>query len=148
MGNKWQQRFLEMAKLVSTWSKDPSTKVGAVIVDHEHRVVSVGFNGFARGVEDRPERLNDREVKYKMVVHAESNALLFAQRNLNGCTLYVWPFMPCAACAAKIIQTGITDVVAPPASVEQMERWSKDFELTRQMFQEANIGLTIYGEAP
>jgi dCMP deaminase len=144
MGNKWHQRFLEMAKLVATWSKDPSTKVGAVIVDPDNRIISVGFNGFARGVDDTHVRLNDRETKYKMVVHAESNALLFAQRSLKDCTLFVWPFMPCATCAAKVIQTGIKHVVAPAASKELQERWGKDMELTKQMFIEAGVSLTIY----
>ena len=100
---KWDIRFLDMAQLVSTWSKDPSTKVGAVIVDPNNRVVSVGYNGFAKGVSD-DNRLDNRETKYKMIVHAECNALIFAQRPLTECAIYTYPFMPCPKCASMIIQ--------------------------------------------
>jgi dCMP deaminase len=139
MSEKWDKRFLGLAQHVSAWSKDPSTKVGAVVVDQHHRVISLGFNGFARGVVDSEERLNDRETKYKMVVHAESNALLFAKMDMWDATIYVWPFMPCAACAAKIIQAGIKRVVAPEASPELKERWGTDMKLTEQMFKEVGI---------
>ncbi|NCA14162.1 MAG: hypothetical protein EBS89_08535, partial [Proteobacteria bacterium] len=80
MPSDWDRWFLGLAHYVSTASKDPSTKVGAVIVDAERRVVSVGYNGLPRGVEDSEERLHNREVKYKMIIHAERNAILFAQR--------------------------------------------------------------------
>ena len=139
----WDSRFIELAKHISTWSKDPSTQVGAVIVDKDHRIVSLGFNGFARGVLDEPDRYADRETKYKMVVHAESNALIFARQDLRGTALYVWPFMPCASCAAKVIQAGICQVVAPPTPPELAERWAKDLELTRVMFHEAGVQLRI-----
>ena len=79
---KWDLRFLEMARNAASWSKDPSTKVGAIIVDDDKRVISVGYNGFPKGVRD-DERLDDRQEKYKIIVHAERNALLFMQ-NLNG----------------------------------------------------------------
>ena len=91
---KWDQRFLELAKLVSTWSKDPSTKVGAVIA-HDRKIISVGYNGFPEGVLDTAERYYDRETKYKYMVHAERNALLFANTSVKGMTLYTYPFMPC-----------------------------------------------------
>lgn len=122
----WDRRFIEMAKLVASWSKDPSTQTGAVIVDPRRRVVSVGYNGFARGVEDTPERYADRETKYKLIVHCERNALLFAGRDLKGCTLYTWPFMSCATCAAVVIQSGITRCVAPPIPEHLRERWEVD----------------------
>ena len=80
-GEKWDLRFMEMARLVSTWSKDPSTQTGAVLVDTEKRIISVGYNGFAAGVEDSNERYDDRPTKYKMVVHCEVNAVLFADRD-------------------------------------------------------------------
>ena len=69
--NKWQRRFFDLARLVATWSKDPSSQVGAVIVDDKKRIVSVGFNGLPMGVEDTDERLNVRELKYELIVHAE-----------------------------------------------------------------------------
>ena len=136
MNTKWDSRFLDMAQLVASWGKDPSTKCGAVIVDAANRVVSVGYNGFARGVVDNPDRLADRDVKYALTIHAEENAILFAERNLIGCTLYTWPFMPCAGCAGKIIQVGIRRVVSV---VSDNPRWASSFELARQQFAEAGV---------
>lgn len=133
---KWDMRFLEMAKLVSTWSKDPSTQTGAVIVDSKGSIVSLGYNGFARGVEDTPERWNDRDTKYKMVVHCERNAIIFAKKDLTGCTLYTWPFMSCSPCAGMVIQAGIVRVVAPE---NDNPRWQADFELAKQQFAEAKV---------
>ena len=105
MTNKWDRRFFDLAFYIAGWSKDPSTKVGAVVVDPgNRRIVSTGFNGFPLGVEDTEARLENREVKYEMVVHAEQNALLFAGPQAIGCTLYVTPLPPCARCAVIIIQ--------------------------------------------
>jgi dCMP deaminase len=151
--HRWDLRYLEAAKHFAQWSKDPSTKVGAVIVTRQQtysgdlldlrkidmgRIVSVGYNGFARGIKDSDDRLNNRELKYKMVVHGERNAMLYAQRDLTGCTLYTWPFMPCAPCAAMTIQTGIKRVVAPK---NDNPRWVEDFQITRTMFREAMVEL-------
>src|ERR1700686_4396012 len=96
--DKWDRRFLELAKHIASWSKDPSTQTGAVIVDQKRRIVSVGFNGLAQGVEDKPERLHNRDLKYNMFVHCERNAIIFATQSLAGCTIYVWPFMSCGEC--------------------------------------------------
>jgi dCMP deaminase len=137
---KWDARYLELAEHVSQWSKDPSTKVGAVLVNRSNYVVSLGYNGLPRGVEDSPARLENREVKYKVVVHAERNAIISAQRDLAGCTLYTWPFMSCAACAAMVIQAGIARHVAPRSDVS---RWQEDFELARQMFAEVGVSLVL-----
>src|ERR1700692_2564953 len=99
---KWDKRFLELAQFISKWSKDPSTCVGAVIVDKDLRIVSVGFNGLPKGVEDTEERLNNRDIKIKIVVHAERNAILFARTSLVGCTLYTFPFSSCSVCAGMV----------------------------------------------
>lgn len=139
----WDIWFLQMAKYVSTASLDPSTKTGAVIVDQKRRVVSVGYNGFARGVNDKPERYADREKKYNYVVHCEVNAALFAHRDLDGCTLYTYPFASCSRCAAVMIQSGIKRCVAPPLPDHLTERWSADLELTAQQFAEAGVTLDI-----
>ena len=133
---KWDKRFLDLAKLCGSWSKDPSTQVGAVIVDGNNRIVSIGFNGFPQGVEDSEKRLVDRETKYDIIVHAEANALMFANKSVEGCTLYTWPFQPCSRCASLIIQSGITRVVSV---VHTDERWKKNFKLARQLFKEAGI---------
>lgn len=137
---KWHKRYLQLARFVSKWSKDPSTQTGAVIVDHRGAVVSVGYNGMALGVEDTEERYNNRELKYKMIVHCERNAIIFAQRNLEGCILYTYPFMSCAVCAGMAIQAGITTCVAPR---NDNPRWQADFALTEQMFKESGVKLIL-----
>ena len=137
---KWDLRFLELAKFISSWSLDPSTKVGAVITDTENRVVSVGYNGFPKGIKD-DDRLNNREVKYQIVVHGEINAIMFANKSLENCTLYTYPFEPCPRCAGVIIQSGIKRIVAP---FNTIDRWENDFKLSRQLFSEANIMINYY----
>lgn len=142
--SRWDLRFLEMAKHVASWSKDPSTKVGAVIFDGQNRVVSLGYNGFPKGVDDKPERYSDRQLKYKMVVHAEANAILFAQRSLAGCSIATWPFMSCSACAAMLIQSGIKRCIAPRLSDELALRWSESCATSTMMFAEAGVDLVLY----
>ena len=137
---KWDLRFLEMARNAASWSKDPSTKVGAIIVDDDKRVISVGYNGFPKGVTD-DERLEDREEKYKMIVHAERNALLFANKDVKNCNLFTYPFMPCSVCAGMVIQAGIKRVVTVR---NNNARWQKDFVVSRQMFKEAEVDLIEY----
>lgn len=139
----WDQRFLALAEHVSSWSKDPSTQVGAVIVDDNRRIVSTGYNGFPQGVADLPERLSNRVIKLDIIVHAEVNAVLFAQRDLTGCTLYTWPFQPCSRCAGIIIQTGIRRIVAPEC---KNSRWADSFVLSSNMFAEAGVELVFVSE--
>ncbi len=139
VNDKWDMRFLDMAKLVASWSKDPSTQTGSVIVDPWNRVLSVGFNGFPQRIED-DERLHVRETKYEMIVHCEVNALIFARGDIQGCTLYTWPFMACSRCAAIVIQAGIRRHVAP---VNYDARWAKSFELSIQLFREADVELVL-----
>ena len=138
--NKWDLRFLELAKHVSSWSKDPSTKVGAVIVDDKRHVVGLGYNGFPRGVDDTDERLTDRPTKYAMVAHAELNAILNATTKASGSTIYVYPLPPCNECAKLIIQAGIKRVVAPKIS---HERWGNSNETAATMFSESEIKLEL-----
>ncbi len=135
----WDRRFLALADFIAEWSKDPSTKVGAVITHTKsRRIVSTGFNGFPAGVEDAPERLFDRATKYEMIVHAEQNALMFAGQHAEGCTLYVTPLPPCARCAALIIQAGIARVVSPPPDFSH-ERWGETARIAKVMFEEAKV---------
>lgn len=120
---KWDKRFLELAFHVSQWSRDPSTKTGAVIVSDRKRVVSMGYNGLPRGVADTDERYNDRETKYKFISHAERNALDNAECSIVGATLYATHF-PCVECAKSIVQRGIARVVVSSNSDESfVERW-------------------------
>ena len=111
MSRTWDERFLSLAKFVSQWSKDPSTKVGAVIANGKI-IVSLGFNGFPSKIPD-DEKLFDRKKKYPRVVHAEMNAILFAKRDLTGHSIYTYPLLPCEECAKHIVQTGITRVISP-----------------------------------
>ena len=138
---KWDRRFLSLAEFISQWSKDPSTKVGAVIVEAGKRIVSLGFNGFAQSMPDRLEFYLEREEKYSRIVHGEINALIFARRSVEGMTLYTYPFMPCDRCAVQMIQAGIKRVVAPMATEEQLKRWGRSFEKTRQYFSESGVEL-------
>jgi dCMP deaminase len=137
--NKWDLRFLELTKLVSTWSKDPSTQTGAVIVDKNRHVVSVGYNGFPHRLNDTNERLNDRPTKYSMIVHCEMNAVLNSQRSVEGCTLYTWPFLSCDRCAVHMIQAGIDRVVAPVLPERLYDRWLESVTKTKSYFTEAGI---------
>ncbi len=142
MSEKWDARFLELAKHISDWSKDPSTKVGCVVVGEDREIRSTGFNGFPRGIEDNIERLEDREQKYPLICHAEENAIMHAARigvSLKGSTAYVtWP--PCSRCARSLIQAGIKEVVY--SSEEEIpERWVEDFNISTNMLIEAGLNV-------
>ena len=139
--NIWNYRFMDMAHLVATWSKDPSSKVGAVIVDANRRIISTGYNGLAIGVEDSIERLTNRDIKYKIILHAEENAIMFAKRDLSGCSLYVTTLPPCAHCASLIIQSGIKTVYACKSDIP--ERWKESYDLTTAMFNESGVNLVF-----
>lgn len=134
----WDERFLDLATLVATWSKDPTTKVGACIVDSKRHVVSVGYNGFPRGIFDMKERYEDRPTKYLFVCHAERNALDNAHCDVTGCTLYCTLF-PCNECAKSIIQRGIKEVVTFSDDRPDQYNW----EVTKKMFREAGISWTF-----
>jgi dCMP deaminase len=138
----WDKRFLELAEHVASWSKDPSTKCGAVIADGK-RIVSIGFNGFPTRTRDDQSLYEDRPEKYRRVIHAEQNAMAFSNRDLFGCTLYVWPIPPCSQCAAMIIQRGIFRVVTKAPTDDQAERWGESFKTTVAMFREAGVALTF-----
>lgn len=140
---KWDLRYLRLAEFVAQWSKDPSTKTGAVLVSPANFVVAVGYNGFPRGVEDSEARLADRDTKYKIVVHGERNAILAAARDLSGFTFYTHPFMSCASCAGMVIQVGIRRVVSWE---NDNPRWQADFRLAQDMFREAGVDLCLYQE--
>lgn len=140
MSQKWDRRFLELARHIAGWSKDPSTQVGCVVVGPDREIRSTGFNGLPRGIEDSAERLGNRQLKYPLICHAEENAIMHAARiglALKGCTAYVtWP--PCTRCARSLIQAGVHEIVYPGA-IEIPERWREDFEMSTTMFQEAGV---------
>lgn len=138
MLSKWSVRFYQMAQLVASWSKDPSTQVGAVITEH-NRIVSVGFNGYPHGISDSADN-DDREIKLLKTLHAEENAILFAKRDLDNCDIWVTHF-PCPNCAAKIIQTGISTVHCPEQSADYLSRWGDKIKISQDML--AQAGVTI-----
>lgn len=142
MSTKWDTRFLGLAAHISSWSKDPSSQVGAVITDG-NRIVSLGYNGFAAGVHDKPERLEDRAVKLNLTIHAEENAMIFAKRDLTGCTVYV-THPPCPRCASKLIQEEVKRIVFISPSEDFLSRWSDDLELSYQMYEEAGVEHLAY----
>ena len=139
---KWDERFLGMSQLVSTWSKDPSTKVGAVITDGNKKIVSLGYNGLPQWVKDNEEILSNREEKYKYIIHAEVNAILQANKdNYFAGTIYTYPFLTCPQCAAMIIQAGIMRVV----SYECVdERWIPRIEDSKKLLEMAEIEVVEY----
>lgn len=139
MTNNWKARFMDLAFFVAQWSKDPSTKVGSVIVRPDKTIASTGYNGFPRGVEDLEERYNDRPTKLLYTVHGETNAILSAKEPLHGYSLFVTG-CPCNECAKNIIQSGITTVVFPKDNYfSTSERWKDSVAATRTMFKEADV---------
>ena len=142
MSTKWDTRFLGLAAHISSWSKDPSSQVGAVITDG-NRIISLGYNGFAAGVNDTTERLVDRNIKLNLTIHAEENAMIFAKRDLSGCTVYV-THPPCPRCASKLVQEEVKRIVFISPSEDFLSRWSDDIELSYQMYEEAGIEHRAY----
>lgn len=135
--DKWDRRFLELAQHVATWSKDPSSKIGAVIVNDERIVIGMGYNGFPRGCNDSPEIYADRAKKLTRVVHAELNAILNANGTTRGATLYVSGLPPCDKCAASIVQAGIKRVVFVAAEIP--DRWKESTNAGFETFADANV---------
>jgi dCMP deaminase len=156
MTERWDRHFCGLALYHARLSKDPATQVGSVIIGPDREVLSAGFNGFPRGIADTPERLEDRETKLKLVVHAEMNALLAAARTgmrLKGCTLYlactdrsglVWGGPPCTRCTVEMIQVGISEIVSYPVKTEP-SKWHEDLAIARALLEEAGIA---YREIP
>lgn len=150
--SKWDLRFLELARQVSRWSKDPSTQVGAVLVK-SGKVTGLGFNGLPAGVEDDPERYAVREIKLQMIVHAEVNAILQAGDRARGSTLYVYPSFSsppcCARCAGIAIQSGVAKIVGyepRQGSFGRASRWGEECSRANQMLGEAQVPTLLYEE--
>lgn len=142
----WTDYFIDIAEQVAEKSKDPSTKVGAVIVGPDREIRSTGYNGFPRGVDDQPKQVPDRyerPEKYSWTEHAERNAILNAARvgtSCKGCILYLSTNpTPCVRCARAVIQAGIKEVVGPDQDFEAKGDWEKDLERSREMLSEAGV---------
>lgn len=150
MSYRWDCHFLNLALENARMSKDPSTQVGSIVVGPDQEIRSAGFNGFPRGIADTAERLNDRETKLRIVVHAELNAILNAARvgiPMKGCTLYLvatddtgkwWGGPPCTRCCVEIIQSGISQIVTYPFK-SVPSRWAEDVAFAGRLLSEAGI---------
>ena len=147
--HNWNQRFIDLAYVVASWSKDPSTKVGAVIVRPDNTIASVGYNGFPRGIED-DDRLNDRAKKYPRVVHAEVNAILNAHERVKWCSIYT-TLHPCCDCAKFIIQAGIDAVYFDPYTpphMKESKNWVDSLSVAKDMFSEAGVLSFLVPQSP
>jgi dCMP deaminase len=136
----WDQRFMELARHVATWSKDKSRQVGCVIVGPDNTVRALGFNGFPRGLNDDEEARHQRPAKYLWTEHAERNAIYTAAKNgvpLSGTRMYM-PWFPCVDCARAIVQVGIVElnVKAPDLSDPQ---WGDSFVVSIELLEEAGV---------
>ena len=139
--SKWDKRFYELAKHIATWSKDPSTQVGAIIITPNKRIVATGYNGMPTNINDFKYDRWARPTKYMWVEHAERNAIYHAARHgtsIEGCSLYVTTF-PCADCARAIIQSGISCLIAPYYTEDK--KWIKSWKVSEEMLIEAKIGI-------
>ena len=142
--NKWDHRFLRIAQEVSSWSKDPGTKVGAVLV-RDRRIIASGYNGFPQRIEDTVERYANRSLKLAYTVHAEVNAILNAAANgakTAGSTLYV-TFPPCVSCATAVVQAGVDRVVCPDISTSP-DRWRESFAAGHGLLSEAGVEVVTF----
>lgn len=148
---KWHQHFLQTALLQAQMSKDPSTRVGAVIVGPDKEIRSTGYNGFPRGILDSEERLNNRELKNLLMVHAETNAILSAARvgiPVKDCTLYlcaqntetgeIWGGAPCIRCTVEVINAGLKRIITYPFK-NVPSRWKENIEFSQKILREADI---------
>lgn len=150
MSDRWHNHFLDLALACAAISKDPSTKVGCVMVGPDREIRTTGFNGLPRGIEDSDERMNDRDLKLRLIVHGEQNAICNAARigvSLKGATLYlaatdstglVWGGAPCTRCTVHAIQAGIIKVVTRPFK-DVPSRWVEDIAFAHQLLAEAGV---------
>lgn len=136
MNAQWDYRFLRLAKEVSSWSRDPSTKTGAVIVRPNKSVCSVGYNGFPQGMLDLKKHYDDRETKLSRIVHCEVNALLFAREPVENYYLYTYPFASCDRCVVQMLQAGIKWFCFPKCPESALVRWGKTLERSKQYINE------------
>ena len=141
MSSKWHKRYIDLAKSVASWSKDPSTKCGAVFIGNSGQVLSQGYNGFPRGMCDDQELYSNRQVKYDRIVHAEMNAIYNASKSgisLEGSTVYVHGLPCCHECSKALIQVGVKRVVM---NESDNSRWGESCQKGMEYMQEAGIEL-------
>jgi len=147
--NKWYKRYLRLAAEVATWSKDPNTQVGAVVVGSKGQILSQGYNGFPRGISDSNKRLNDRDIKLSFIVHAEMNAIYnatYSGVSLDGSTIFIHGLPACSECAKGIIQVGIKRVIVSKQCIENKPHWNDSWNKSKAMFAEAGIAVFVIDE--
>ena len=145
---KWDGRFTAMAHLVASWSKDPGRRVGAVVVAPDMRAMSIGYNGFPRGLDDSPVRLGDNHARLILSVHAESNAMSQATFPLVGAALYV-TYFPCHECVKVMVQRGVARLVTYDFPRDIESKWMISWEWAEAIADEAGIALVLLNpEAP
>lgn len=140
---KWDMRYMDLAHRVAGWSKDPSTKVGCVLVRPNNSVASMGFNGFPPGANDNPELYKNREYKVKHVVHAEENALTFLEGPAEGFCAYT-SFPPCPICMTALGEAGVIRVVSTPINthernLEWIDEWKEKLMAAMEVAVNYNI---------
>lgn len=141
---KWIKRYMRIAREVSYWSKDPSSKIGAVIVSETGRILATGYNGFPEKMEDNPSDYENREFKYKRIIHAEENALLNALKysvNIQNSSIFVYNLPICSNCARLIAQSGISEIYLC-YNDNNITRWKESFDISKSIFKECNIKIT------
>ena len=147
--NKWYKRYLHLAKEIAEWSKDPNTKVGAVVVGTKGQILSQGYNGFPRGIADSATRLKNREIKLSYIVHAEMNAIYNASYSgvsLDGATMFIYGLPACSECAKGIIQVGIAKVIVSKTCIEARPHWNESWKKSMDMFEEAGVKVFIIND--
>lgn len=145
MSSRSDSKFISLARHVAEWSKDRSTKVGCVIVGTDNEVLSVGYNGFPRGVDDEIDARHQRPAKYKWTEHAERNAIYNAARTgvrLSGSRIYL-PWFPCMDCARAVVQAGIAEMVCIEPDWND-PRWAEDFALVPALMKEAGVVIRFF----
>ncbi len=145
--DKWNKRFMDVAMLVSTWSKDTSTKTGAIVVGPDKEIRATGYNGFVRGVDDEVLERYERPTKYDFFEHAERNCIynaVLTGTKLKNCTMYA-SHPPCTDCARAIIQAGIKTVYTRDLDIQGTKpaenTWREKLSFSEQMFKESGVEL-------
>ena len=143
--NKWDIRFVRIAKEVAEWSKDPSTQVGSIAVKNR-KIIATGYNGFPKGIKDAPRDLNDREMKLKLTVHAEKNMIYNAVEHgvkLEGSTVYIWGLPTCEECWKGLVQVGVSRVVMPDIEFNG-GKWKEGCKFAKEYMEDVGIDVTEY----
>ncbi len=145
----WIATHFNTAKYFGSISKDPSSKCGTIAVTEDNRLLSQGWNGFPRGVADTAERLENREVKYGLVVHSEQNCIYnaaYSGVSLKGSFFFTHaPIHVCNDCAKGIIQSGVKQAYMC-VDPTRADAWLEKFEITKVLFKEAKLPYRVYKE--